>query len=196
MLGRSGPLDAIDRTGWRGLRLPLLIRPRSIASMALIFLPAIFYQESDDGWCTSFACTIESIRAKLRQRRVHFAADHVLTVRGWNQAINGSSGTAFTLMLSPTPEPPLSPTLLACSYRFERERVGSTNAAPTLRVTRHRTNVGPDYLDRVPLTHGNQPWRHRATIAPNAHSDRGHARHRETLTATHDQVATSFPKEW
>ena len=57
----------------------------------------------------AFACGTGSIRAKLHYSRVRFAANHFRTVRTQNQAMNGSSGTSFTLMYRPTPEPPLSP---------------------------------------------------------------------------------------
>ncbi len=73
---------------------------------------------------------------------------------------------------------------------------GEHQRGPNTASDRHRINVGPDYLDRVPLTNGNQTWRHRATIAPNTHSDREDGCHRKTNTAAHDYVATSFPKEW
>ena len=52
-----------------------------------------------------FACTVGSIRAKLPQRRVRFAANTVRTVRGQNQAVNGSSGTSFNLLSGLAPEP-------------------------------------------------------------------------------------------
>jgi len=53
-------------------------------SDSLIFLYPIFLYVLGLVMASPIACTVGSIRAKLAQRRVHFAASHIRTVRGQN----------------------------------------------------------------------------------------------------------------